>query len=69
MSKIRRLLSHPYRNAQGRWRPNRAQMFVWQLAVMMLRFGILLFIFGLTIVLWDTAAAQAGHWSLSDLKT
>lgn len=68
MNRVRRLLSRPYKDARGRWRPNRAQVFVWQLAVMMLRFGILLFIFGLAIVLWDAAAAQAGRWSLPDLK-
>lgn len=51
---IRRVL-RGQKDHQGRWRPNPVAMYVWQVPVMMLIFGIVLFIVGLLFLLWDLA--------------
>lgn len=52
----------------GIWRPRKIQLYVWQMPVMMLRFGIYLFLVGLFLLLWKAARPNGHSWSMPDLK-
>jgi len=49
-------------------KPRYLALFVWQLPVMMLRFGIYLFLVGLLVLVWVLARPGIEQWSKSDLK-
>lgn len=49
------------------WHPRLAQLFIWQIPIMMLRFGVYMFLIGMSILLWNAAYNQ-GDWSSSDWK-
>ncbi|KAH8743714.1 hypothetical protein F5882DRAFT_313368 [Hyaloscypha sp. PMI_1271] len=49
-------------------RPRWSQLYVWQTAVMLLNFGVLLFAIGLVIFVFDSLGENGSSWSSDDIK-
>lgn len=61
--RIRKVLGH--RNRHGRWRPKMMHVYIWQVPVICLRVGILLFLIGLIILLWTAKLDSPGNFQVS----
>lgn len=65
---IFRILKGRRSDKTERWKPSQSQLYIWQVPVMLLRLGILLFIIGLFFLLWDAAKASTADWKVSLLR-
>ena len=55
-------------NGGGKWQPAMSQVYVWQTPVMLLRFGIVLFLLGLLVLLWTVAPNTSGDLYVGTLS-
>lgn len=52
----------------GRRLPQQLQVYIWQVPVMLLRLGIIMFLLGLTILLWDSSKRSSGDLKVRAAK-
>lgn len=55
MLEMTRLLLRGNQDENDRWKPGRFVVYIWQVPVMLLRFGIIIFLVGLMFLLWNRA--------------